>query len=180
MRWFWHILLKLLNWKIEGGIPESVEKFVIVVAPHTSNWDFILGVVTRGARGFHSNYLGKSSLFKPPFGFIFKALGGIPVDRSRNTNIVDQVVKEVHKRKKFGLAVAPEGTRTKVDKWKTGFYFIAYKAGIPIIPVQFDWEFRIVRFLEPFYPTGDLERELPLIQAKFSHIKRKAEYLNHT
>ncbi len=174
MRWFWQLILKLINWRIEGNIPDEISKFVIVVAPHTTNWDFFLGVIARGAAGFHSNYLGKSSLFKPPFGFIFRALGGIPVDRSKNNNLVDQVVKEVELRKKFGLAVAPEGTRKKVDLWKTGFYYIAVKAGIPIIPTQLDWEKRVVRFLEPFYPTGDITKELPLIQSKFENIKGKS------
>jgi 1-acyl-sn-glycerol-3-phosphate acyltransferase len=175
MRWFWNSILKIINWKVEGDVPAGMIKFVLVVAPHTSNWDFFLGVIARGALGFHANYLGKSNLFKPPFGFFFRALGGIPVDRSRNSNLVDQVVSQVHRRKKFGLAVAPEGTRKKVDQWKTGFYYIAVKAGIPIIPVQFDWEKRVIRFLEPFYPTADLGRDLPVIQSKFASIRGKSE-----
>lgn len=175
MRWFWNSILKIINWRTEGDVPAELDKFVLVVAPHTSNWDFLLGVTARGAKGFHSNYLGKSSLFKPPFGFIFRALGGIPVDRSRSSNLVDQVVNEAKRRKKFGLAVAPEGTRKKVDQWRTGFYFIAVKAGIPIIPVQFDWEKRVIRFLEPFYPTGDLVGDLPVIQSKFAHLRRKTD-----
>lgn len=177
MRWFWQLILKLTNWRIEGDIPERISKYVIVVAPHTSNWDFFLGVATRGAKGFHSNYLGKSSLFNSPFGFFFKAMGGIAVDRSKSTNLVDQVVLEVNRRKKFGLAIAPEGTRKKVAQWKTGFYYIAVKAGIPIIPVQLDWGKRVVRFLEPFFPTGDIETELPLIQSKFINIKGKTDLI---
>jgi 1-acyl-sn-glycerol-3-phosphate acyltransferase len=176
MRWFWKIILKIINWKIEGDVPAGMNKFVLVVAPHTSNWDFLLGVIARGARGFHSNFLGKSNLFKPPFGFFFRALGGIPVDRSRSNNLVDQVVSQAQRREQFGLAVAPEGTRKKVDQWKTGFYYIAVKAGIPIIPVQFDWEKRVIRFLEPFYPTADLTRDLPVIQSKFAPVRRKTEY----
>jgi 1-acyl-sn-glycerol-3-phosphate acyltransferase len=173
MRWFWQLILKLINWKIEGNIPEGLSKFVIVVAPHTSNWDFLLGVVVRGAKGFHSNYLGKASLFNPPFGLLFKLLGGIAVDRNKSTNLVDQVVQEAGKRKKFGLAIAPEGTRKKVAQWKTGFYYIAVKADIPIIPAQMDWKNRVVRFLEPFYPTGDIGAELPYIQSKFENIEGK-------
>ncbi|MBR9997388.1 MAG: 1-acyl-sn-glycerol-3-phosphate acyltransferase [Cyclobacteriaceae bacterium] len=179
MGWLWRIILKIIHWEIEGDIPAGLNKFIIVVAPHTSNWDFLLGIIARGARGFHSNFLGKSSLFTPPFGFIFKAIGGIPVDRSRNNKLVDQVVREVERRPKFGLAVAPEGTRKKVVQWKTGFYFIAVKAGIPIIPVQFDWEKRAVRFLDPFYPTGDLSRDLPTIQSKFTNIRGKADLHKH-
>lgn len=175
MRWFWQLILKLINWRIEGDIPDELARYVIVVAPHTSNWDFFLGVVVRGAKGFHANYLGKASLFRPPFGFLFRYLGGIPVDRSKNTNLVDQVVIEAGKRKKFGLAIAPEGTRKKVSQWKTGFYYIAVKAEIPIIPAQMDWERRVVRFLEPYYPTGNIQTELPCIQSKFVNIKGKAD-----
>jgi len=175
MRWFWQFILKIINWRIEGNIPEGLNKYIIIVAPHTSNWDFLLGVFVRGAMGFHSNYLGKDSLFKPPFGFFFKAIGGIPVDRSRHLNMVDQVVAEVKKRNKFGLAITPEGTRRKVEKWKTGFYFISWKACIPIIPVQMDWEHRMVRFLDPFYPSGDLSKDLLIIQSKFINIKGKAD-----
>jgi len=177
MRWFWHFLLKLMNWKIEGNIPAGLDKYILAVAPHTSNWDFLLGVIVRGVKGFHSNYLGKASLFKPPFGFVFKALGGIAVDRSKRSNIVDQVVAEVKKREKFGLAIAPEGTRKQVNQWKTGFYYIAVKAGIPIIPVQLDWGNRVVRFLEPLYPSGDINRELPEIQSKFEHIRGKTDII---
>jgi len=175
MRWFWQLILKLINWKIEGDIPDELARYVIVVSPHTSNWDFFLGVAVRGCKGFHANYLGKASLFKPPFGFFFRYLGGIPVDRSKNTNLVDQVVIEAKKRKKFGLAIAPEGTRKKVSQWKTGFYYIAVKAEIPIIPAQMDWERRVVRFLEPYYPTGNIQMELPYIQSKFENIKGKAD-----
>lgn len=175
MRWFWGLILKLINWKVVGDIPEGISKFILVVAPHSSNWDFLLGIAARGAKGFHANYLGKASLFKPPFGFLFKALGGIAVDRSKNSNLVDQVVTEITKRNKFGLAIAPEGTRKKVDQWKTGFYYIAVKAGIPIIPVQMDWERRVVKFLEPFYPSGDISIDLVVIQSKFINIKGKTD-----
>jgi 1-acyl-sn-glycerol-3-phosphate acyltransferase len=88
---------------------------------------------------------------------------------------VDQVVIEARKRKKFGLAIAPEGTRKKVSQWKTGFYYIAVKAGIPIIPAQMDWERRVVRFLKPYYPTGNIQTELPYIQSIFENIKGKAD-----
>ncbi len=180
MRWFWQLILKIIRWRIEGVIPEGLNKYIIIVAPHTSNWDFLVGIIVRGALGFHSNYLGKKSLFKPPFGFLFKSIGGIPVERSKPTNMVDQVVTEIKKRKKFGLAIAPEGTRRKVDKWKTGFYFIALKAGIPIIPVQMDWEHRLVRFMEPFYPSGDISIDLPIIQSVFIHIKGRADILSES
>ena len=171
MRRFWQLILKFINWKTEGEIPPHLNKYIFVVVPHTSNWDFFLGVTIRGAMGFHSNYLGKKSLFRFPYGFIFRALGGIPVDRSKKLNMVDQIVEEVNKREKFGLAIAPEGTRKKVETWKTGFYYIALKSGIPIIPVQFDWEHRTARFLPPFYPRGDISVDLAELKSKFEGIK---------
>ncbi len=175
MRKFWKFILWIINWKVVGDIPRGLNKYVIAVAPHTSNWDFILGVIVRGAKGFHSNYLAKESLFKPPFGYIFRMLGGIPVDRKNRHNMVDQVVDEALKRTKFGLAVTPEGTRKKVDKWKTGFYYIADKAGIPVIPALLDWEKREVRLLDPIYTTGNIDRDLPLIKSKFEDIKGAAD-----
>ena len=144
---------------------------VIIVAPHTSNWDFILGVIIRGAMGFRANFLGKKSLFRKPFGFIFMWLGGIPVDRSSKRNLVDQVVAEAQKRSSFILAITPEGTRSKVEKWRTGFYYIALNANIPIVICQLDYEYREARFLAPLYPTGNLEVDMKFIKDQFMHIK---------
>jgi 1-acyl-sn-glycerol-3-phosphate acyltransferase len=172
---FWKMIMKFIGWKTEGGLPENEKKFVIIVVPHTSNWDFLLGVVIRGAMGFKANFLGKDSLFNGPFGFFFRSLGGIPVDRNASQNMVEQVVGEVNKRKSFILAIAPEGTRGKVKKWRTGFYYIALKAEIPIIMCQFDFEFRVARFLKPFYPTGNAEKDLTYIKGQFKNIKGLAD-----
>jgi 1-acyl-sn-glycerol-3-phosphate acyltransferase len=119
----------------------SHKKYVIAVAPHTSWWDFPVGVLARSALHIeHARYLGKSQLFKPPFGWIFRKLGGTPVDRSSSHDMVEQVVKIFNAHDEFVLALAPEGTRQKVQKLRTGFYYIAKGAGVPIVPVGFDFE----------------------------------------
>ena len=171
----WRILLSTIGWKTIGELPDNEKKLIIIVAPHTSNWDFIMGVIIRGAMGFKANFLGKKSLFKKPFGFIFTGLGGIPVDRSVKQNMVDQVVDIVNRRKSFKLAIAPEGTRGKVKKWRTGFYYIALKANIPIIMCQLDYEHREARFLDPFHPTGNIEQDLHYIQTQFQDVKGYAD-----
>jgi 1-acyl-sn-glycerol-3-phosphate acyltransferase len=171
MIFFWKIVMKMIGWRIEGTLPEHEKKFVIVVAPHTSNWDFIVGVIVRGAMGFNASFLGKKSLFRKPFGLIFKGLGGIPVDRNTSQNLVDQVVEVVNKRDKFILAIAPEGTRGKVKKWRTGFYYIALYANIPVVMCQMDYANKVVCFLKPFFPSDNAERDLEFIRSHFTHIK---------
>jgi 1-acyl-sn-glycerol-3-phosphate acyltransferase len=166
-------ILKTLRWKILGAETLlSIPKFIIIAAPHTSNWDFPLGLLVRKASSLDLvKYLGKSSLFKWPFGWIFKSLGGFPVDRSKSTNMVQSYVDVFNRYERFAIVLAPEGTRRKVDHFKTGFYFIAKGAKVPIIPCQFDWEHREVRFLEPFIPTDDAERDLDYLESLFKNVK---------
>ena len=117
-------ILSLLGWKFIGDYPHDIDKKIIIVVPHTSNWDFPLGLLIRSALKAKIHFIGKASLFKPPHGIIFKALGGFPVKRGKNYNQVDQIVNYYNQREKFTLTIAPEGTRKKVDKLKTGFYHI--------------------------------------------------------
>jgi 1-acyl-sn-glycerol-3-phosphate acyltransferase len=168
---FWRLLLGIIGWKTVGTLPENERKFVIIVAPHTSNWDFLMGVIIRGAMGFKANFLGKKSLFKNPFGIIFRSLGGIPVDRAANQNLVEQVVSVANNRKDFILAIAPEGTRGRVKKWRTGFYYIAMKAKIPIVMCQMDYKYHEARFLDPFYPSGNADEDLKYIQDQYKDVK---------
>src|SRR5690606_22564644 len=123
MRLVSKLVLKLLGWKSAGTFPDHLKKYVVIVAPHTSNWDFVIGLLFRKAlRLEHAKFLGKHQLFKPPFGWLFRWLGGYPVDRTSSHNLVDQVVKIFHGHDEFVLALSPEGTRQRVDKLKTGFY----------------------------------------------------------
>lgn len=159
------ILNKIWGWKIIGQPAPELKKYLFIVAPHTSNWDFLVGIFIRGILKFQANFLGKASLFKPPYGWIFSMLGGYPVDRSKSTKLVDQVAELYAKHDRFVITVTPEGTRKKVAEWKTGFYFIAVRAKVPILPVVFDWGKKEVRFEPPYYPTDDLKVDLPRIKA---------------
>ncbi len=166
-------ILRLFGWKIEGRYPFEIPKLVLIAAPHTSNWDFPLGLLVRSALGIPGNFVGKDSLFKPPLGRLMHWLGGIPVDRSQRKNFVDQIVQRFREREQICLVIAPEGTRKKVKEFKTGFYYIAKGAGVPILMCQFDWEHKIVGFSAPFYPTDNQEADFQHIYAYFRGVKGK-------
>ncbi len=152
------IYYKILGWQLVGSIPK-VDKCVIVVAPHTSWVDFFLGLLVRRVFNEEINYIGKSSLFKPPFGWFFRWMGGAPIDRSKRSDTVDAIVKIFDERKKFRLALSPEGTRKKVTEWKTGFYYIAKKANVPIVLVAFDYGKKQVKISELYYPSEDKDAD---------------------
>ncbi|NNC95134.1 MAG: acyltransferase [Chitinophagales bacterium] len=156
------ILLNILGWRIEGDVPKE-KKYLIVVAPHTSNFDFIIGILARNVMGFNPKYLAKDSLFKFPFGYFFKALGGYPVDRSRRSNMVEQVIDIYNAEEEFIITVAPEGTRGLSEKWKTGFYHIALGANIPVVLVYFDYGKKVVHFANAHYVDPDKEKEMQKI-----------------
>jgi len=158
----------MIGWKIIGDVPWHEKKYIIIVAPHTRNLDFIIGVMARGIVGFDSKFLGKKSLFKAPFGWFFKMMGGYPVDRSKSTNLVDQVVEIYNNHERFVLAIAPEGTRKNVNDWKTGFYHIAHNAQIPIVRAKIDWEKKEVTFYKPIMTTGKIEIDLPKIKEVYT------------
>jgi 1-acyl-sn-glycerol-3-phosphate acyltransferase len=163
MKFLCRLFLKLIGWKIIVEIPSDLKKYVVAVAPHTSWKDFFLGLIVRSAIGRHIYYLGKKELFDSPLGFFFWWTGGRPVDRKHKTGLVDQVVKLFAGHEEFAIGIAPEGTRKKVTDLKTGFYFIAKKAGVPIIPCLFDYGHKTVHFMKPFYTTTDSEKDLDTI-----------------
>ncbi|MDQ3016438.1 MAG: 1-acyl-sn-glycerol-3-phosphate acyltransferase [Bacteroidota bacterium] len=165
------LVLKLFGWKLLGGIPPELKKYVIAVAPHTSWTDFFLGLTIRAALGRKIYYLGKKELFDSPIGFFFWWTGGRPVDRNQKTGLVDQVVHLFNGSPEFAIALAPEGTRKKVQNFKTGFYFIARKAGVPVIPCLFDYENKEVSFLTPFYPTKGAEKDLDSLWSLYDGVK---------
>lgn len=168
--WFWRAVGRTYfswsGWRIEGPFPD-VPKCVAVVAPHTSNWDFPLGLALVFATHLRVSWLGKHSLFKPPFAGFLRWMGGIPVDRRANHGVVSDCVQAFMAAPALLMALAPEGTRKGVSRWRTGFYQIAVGAGVPILPVGFDFKDHVVRLMPLFHPSGDLERDLPLIQALF-------------
>lgn len=167
VRYFYLLCFKLLGWKIIGEPPRNLKKFIIIVAPHTSNWDFFLGLATRSIQRFPANFLGKQELFRKPYGWIFRKLGGYPVDRKSSTHLVDQIVAIAKREEQFIVAIAPEGTRKSVDKWKTGFYHIALGAGIPLVMVAVDYPDKKLFWSEPLIPSGNLDADAQIIDRFF-------------
>ncbi|MBS1486415.1 MAG: lysophospholipid acyltransferase family protein [Bacteroidetes bacterium] len=161
LRPFYLLLFKLAGWSVEGSFPPELKKYIVAVAPHTSNWDFVVGVMARSIlRMQNTKYLGKSQLFKPPFGWLFRWLGGYPVERSSSHDMVSQVVALFNGHEQFILAIAPEGTRKKVDRLKTGFYYIARQAQVPIIPCGFDYAKKKVVIGQPLYASENMEQDI--------------------
>jgi len=171
--WLWRAVgrayLRLAGWRIEGTFPAD-PKYVVIVAPHTSNWDFPLGVAVVFAVELRVSWLAKHSIFKPPFKQFLRWLGGIPVNRRASHGVVGECVRTFATAPALMLALAPEGTRKGGGQWKSGFYRIASQAGVPILPVGFDYREHVVRLMPLFQPGGNLERDLPLLQAMFRHV----------
>lgn len=163
---------RLSGWRLEGALP-NLPQFVIAVAPHTSNWDFPLGVMTLFSVGFRVSWIGKASLFRWPARGLLRWLGGIPVDRRSAQGLVGGVVEVFQRRNRFLLAIAPEGTRKKVTAWRTGFYRIAEGAGVPIVLAYFDYARRVVGFGPVITPSGDLDADLATILAFYRGVTPK-------
>lgn len=153
MRWLAKfIYFKILGWKVVGNTnfsKDTVKKAVLISAPHTSNFDFIIGLLLRKVVDLKSNYLGKKELFVWPIGYYFRAVGGVPVDRKNKENKVETIAKLFEGKDEFRLTLAPEGTRSKVEKWRTGFYYIAKQANVPIIMFTLDFENKQNKISEP-------------------------------
>lgn len=165
-------LLKLAGWKINLEV-EPVSQCVIAVAPHTSNWDFILGKMLCSAIGYKVSFLMKKEWFFFPLNYILKAMGGIPVDRKKKTNMTGQMVELFKKREKLYLVIAPEATRKKTTEWKKGFYYIALGAGVPIATAYFDYKKKLAGIPPYFIPTGDEEADMTKIKNFYSQFTGK-------
>lgn len=169
-------IIRVWGWRFQGEIP-NVSKAVVIVAPHTSNWDFVLGIAGVFAVGIRFSFLGKHTLFRGVAGSAMRWLGGIPVDRSASSGVVEQTVELFKHRSQLLLGVSPEGTRGRVDRWRSGFYHIACGAGVPIVPVSFDYPTRIIAFGEPVMGTGDMDGDMVLLRSFFSGVSgRKVEF----
>lgn len=167
--WFCRLLLKTWGWKIQGEIPYELPKKLYVVLPHTSNWDFPVGIALKYGYKMEVGFIAKSSLFKWPFAWFFRALGGIPVDRKKSRGFIESVVKAINERERFSTAIAPEGTRMKVNKLKSGFFHIARLANLPLVYVKFDWGNKIIDFAKPRNVYDSLEKELEFINHHFKN-----------
>ena len=172
-RLYQFIFFTLMGWKITGTMKREIKKSVIMVMPHTSWHDFYIGLFTRGIIGLEMHWIGKKELFRFPFGAYFRWMGGAPLDRSGGLNKVDSIAAIFQKREVFRMGISPEGTRKKVTGLKTGFYYIALKANVPIIPVAFDYGKKEVRIAEAFFPTGNFDADMKVILPHFRDAKGK-------
>ncbi|MDR0995129.1 MAG: lysophospholipid acyltransferase family protein [Tannerella sp.] len=163
-------LLKLAGWK-EGPLSVGdVPKCVICVAPHTSNWDLVIGKLLYNSWGRKAHFLMKKEWFFFPMNLFFRWMGGIPVDRARKRSVTDQMAEQIHSHKRFHLAVTPEGTRQNTPEWKRGFYYIALKAGVPILLAYIDYYKKEAGVKTLFYPTGNVEADLACIRSYYRDV----------
>lgn len=167
----WYFTFK--GWKIEGGIPRDVKKCVLVAAPHTSNWDFIFGLGALQLYKYDVKYLAKKELFFFPFRKVFLDLGGIPVDRSKSNSLVDSLVDLINSREELVLLFPPEATRKPVTKWKSGFYWAALKAKVPIALGILDYKKKTANIGLIFQPSGDKEKDWEIIRNYYKDASAK-------
>lgn len=160
------ICLRLAGWKVTGSTPQY-KKYILIAAPHTSNWDFIFMLLVVLSRKMDARWMGKQQLFKPPFNGFMKWLGGVAIERSKTNNTVDIMVSNFQSAETMSLLITPEGTRSKVKEWKTGFYHIAEKAQLPIVLGFIDAPTKSCGFGDTFYPTGNIDEDMPLIKANY-------------
>jgi 1-acyl-sn-glycerol-3-phosphate acyltransferase len=166
--------LYLAGWKIQGALPAEAQKSVFIAAPHTSNWDLPYTLMVAFVLRLNIYWMGKASIFRFPFGWLMKWLGGIPVDRSKANNLVAASAQAIAQaRGALQLIVPPEGTRAKTRYWKTGFYHIASAAQVPIVMAYMDYSRRISGLGPVFYPSGDLEADMLAIKAFYAPFKGK-------
>ena len=161
------LLLKLIGWRVVGTKP-VLKKYIIIFAPHTSNWDFVMAQMAGFALNISARYFGKESLFRFPYRIFFEFLGGIPIDRSKHNNVVDFAVDLFKQREELVVALAPEGTRSRVERWKSGFYHIAVGAKVPLVLGFFDYDNKEIGIAQIFEPSGDIEVDMRKIAALYA------------
>jgi len=168
-RWISKFMLKIMGWRLEGHPPEP-PRCLIVVEPHTSNWDFPLGLFFAFVLRINASWVSKDSMYHPPFGAFFRFLGGMPVERSHSHNLVQQVIEIIKSHDRIWMGITPEGTRSKVKYWKTGFYYIALGADVPISLAFLDYGRKVGGFGPLIQPTGDIEADFAKIRDFYATI----------
>jgi len=161
-------VLKLFGWKVIGFFPDSVKKAVIIAAPHTSNWDFVLGWMAYKSLDVRAKYLMKKEIFFFPLGVFLKRMGAIPVDRLPGNNVVEEIVNSMKSIDDFILTITPEGTRSKVENWKDGFYRICRQAEVPLFLAKIDFNNKEIGLIGEFALSGDYESDLQEIKQNYS------------
>ena len=171
-RGFGRAVLRLGGWRMIGAWPD-VDKVVVIVAPHSSAWDAIWGIAAKVAMGLGIVFIGKKEAFWGPLGWLLRLFGGVPVDRGAPGGIVDQVARQINDAERMWFVLAPEGTRRKVDQWKTGFWKIARRAQVPVFCVGFNYPDRTIRLDQLITLTDDMEADMRRIRALFAHYRGK-------
>ncbi len=159
-------LMALAGWRVAGELP-SEPKFVVIVAPHTSNWDFPIGVMSMFAVGLRLTWLGKHTIFRFPATPVLRWLGGEPVNRSATQGVVEMAIERFQARPQWVMGISPEGTRKRVEQWKTGFHRIAVGAGVPILPISLEYNNRVLRLGTLFHPTADRDADIATLRRLF-------------
>ncbi|MDA8485604.1 lysophospholipid acyltransferase family protein [Pseudomonas resinovorans] len=171
-----HGVLRLMGWRIEGRLP-PLDKFVIIGAHHTSNWDFVLFLAVKFVLRLNARWFGKHTIFRWPFAGLMQRWGGVPIHRHLKLNMVEQAVERFRESREFMLVISPEGTRKRVERWKMGFYHIARGADVPVVPAALDYVNRRVVIGEPFYTTGDEQADLQQLLAFYRpYVPKKPDY----
>jgi len=171
-RWAAGSALALFGWRLDAEVP-NLSKFVLVGAPHTSNWDFVISMLALFALGIKISWMGKFSLFRWPFVGILEWLGGVPIDRSVRSGVVDQTIQAFKKQEKFVIGVTPDATRSNFSRWRTGFYHIAHGAKVPVVVVRFDFGRKLFGIGPTIEPTGDITADMAHIQAQYAGVEGK-------
>lgn len=170
--WISKLILKIIGWKMEGTPPDA-PKYVLIAAPHTSNWDLPVTMTLAFAFRVRLFWMGKKELFQFPFGWLYRWLSGIAIDRSKSQNMVEQIVRRFSQSERLVVVVPPEGTRGKVNYWKTGFYYIAHGAGVPIVLGFLDWKRKAGGYGPLVMPTGDIEKDMERIKTFYANVTAK-------
>lgn len=166
------LFLRAVGWRLEGS-PPDLKKYVVIIAPHTSHWDAFIWMALLFKLRLGLSWLAKSSLFVGPWGWVLKQLGGVPVHREGNGDLVAQAVEAFEAREHFVLGLAPEGTRSYQPFWRSGFYEIALRARIPVVPVSADYEKKLARVGTPVYLTGKISEDLKFFQHFYRDVRGK-------
>jgi len=164
--------LKVIGWCKEGTLPD-IPQYVVIAAPHTTNWDLPITLALAFSFKCNANWMAKDTLFKPPFGTIMKFLGGIPIDRLTSSNVVEQSMQAFRENNKLVLVIPPEGTRKNVKYWKTGFYYIANGANVPIVMGFLDYKRKVGGIGHIFQPTSDIDADMEVFQSFYANISGK-------
>lgn len=170
--WLARVWLQLLGWKVTGKLPDD-KKFVLVGAPHTSNWDFVIGIPALYVYRLKTYWMGKDALFRWPYGFVMRALGGIAIDRSSAHGVVTQTANQLRNSESLVIMIPAKGTRKKTDYWKSGFYHIAQQAGVPVVCGYLDFATKTARIEYAFVPSGNVKQDMDAVRAFYASARGK-------